>query len=324
MRARVYSLLFRLAPALDVILAPLSILGALWSLFVRSAGFDRMPLARKIYLTIGVLPVRRHYYEPFFDPCSFRKPVEDDRHLPGIDLRELEQLSLLETLRGQGALQGLPQDGDGSGCFRYDNDFFTPGDAEFLFSMIRYCRPKQIIEIGSGNSTLMILHALEANRSDDPEYDCRLTCIEPYEAPWLEQRGVTVMRTCVEEMEPDFFASLESGDMLIIDSSHVIRPQGDVLYLYLQVLPVLKTGVFVHVHDILTPRDYFRTWMVDKLQLWNEQYMLEAFLSMNSDYQVVAALNFLRHHHLEHLAAVCPVLAQNPDSEPGSFWIRRL
>lgn len=320
----IYSLLFRLAPVFDLIFAPLSFLSALWSLFVRSAGFDRMPVARKLYLATGVLPVRRHYYEPFFDPSSFRKPVEEDRSLPGIDLRETEQLALLKTLHGKGALQGLPQDGNGHGNFRYGNDFFPPGDAEFLFAMIRYYRPRRIIEVGSGNSTLMILHAIEANRSDDPEYDCRLTCIEPYEAPWLEQRGVTVMRTCVEEMELDFFASLESGDILVIDSSHVIKPQGDILCLYLQVLPILKKGVFVHIHDILTPRDYFRTWMVDKLQLWNEQYMLEAFLSMNNEYQVVAALNFLRHHHFEKLAAVCPVLAQEPDSEPGSFWIRRL
>lgn len=324
MKTDVKSILFRLAPLLDIILVPLSLLSSAWSLFVRSAGLERMPLARKIYLHAGVLPVRRHYYEPFFDPADFRHSLEMDRNLPGIDLRELQQLALLDTLHYQDELLSFPLANNGSRTFYYRNDFFTPGDAEFLYAIIRCSQPRRIVEVGSGNSTLMMLNALAANRINDPEYGCDLICIEPYESSWLEERGVSVVRKRVEEMDPALFSSLESGDILFIDSSHVIKPQGDILYLYLQILPQLKRGVLVHVHDILTPRDYFHTWMVDKLQLWNEQYILEAFLSMNKEYEVVASLNFLKHHHFEDLASVCPILAQNPDSEPGSFWIRRV
>lgn len=317
-------ILFRLAPILDLILAPLSLLSSFWSLFVRSAGFERMPLARKIYLKMGILPVRNHYYEPFFDPTYFSRPLAEERMLPGIDFREIQQLDLLDKLNYQDELLSFPCENDGSRNFYYHNDFFAPGDAEFLYAMIRCYRPRRIIEVGSGNSTLMMLNALAANSKNDSEYECDLTCIEPYEVPWLEERGVLVVRKRVEELDVDVFSALESGDILFIDSSHVIRPQGDILYLYLQVLPVLKSGVLVHIHDILTPRDYFHSWVVDKLQLWNEQYVLEAFLSLNKDYEVVAALNFLKHHHFERLAAVCPILAQNIDSEPGSFWLRRL
>lgn len=324
MKLGIFRLLFRLAPLMDLILAPLSLVSSVWSLYVRSAGFERMPLARKIFLRIGVLPVRRHYYEPFFDPADFRQSLEKERILPGIDLQENQQLALLDTMHYQVELSGFPIERNGNGTFYYNNDFFAPGDAEFLYAMIRCYRPRRIIEVGSGNSTLMMLNALDANLMDDNSYECALTCIEPYESPWLEERGVTVLRKRVEEIDPTFFSALESGDMLFIDSSHVIKPQGDILYLYLQILPRLQSGVFVHIHDIMTPRDYFSNWLIDKLQFWNEQYLLEAFLAMNNNFSVVAALNFLKHHHFDRLAAVCPILAQKPASEPGSFWIKRL
>jgi predicted O-methyltransferase YrrM len=324
MRLYFIRLLYRLAPLLDLLLAPLSLLSSAWSLFVRSAGFERMPLAKRIYLKTGVVPVRRHYYEPFFDPADFRLSLEEDRMLPGIDLGEMQQLALLDNLHYQDELLNFPVESDGQRNFYYNNEFFAPGDAEFLYAMVRYFRPRRIFEVGSGNSTLMILNALAANRKNDPEYECDLTCIEPYESPWLEERGVTVLRKRVEEMDAAFFSALKSGDILFIDSSHVIKPQGDILHLYLHVLPLLQSGVFVHIHDIMTPRDYFHHWVADKLQFWNEQYVLEAFLSMNKDFSVIAALNFLKHHHFERLAAVCPILSQQPASEPGSFWLRRL
>lgn len=315
---------FRLAPLLDFIFAPLSLLSSVWSLFVRSAGFERMPLARKIYLQVGILPIRRHYYEPFFDPAYLRRSSDEERILPGIDMQVNRQLELLNKLNYQDELLSFPCENDGNRNFYYHNDFFAPGDAEFLYAMIRCFRPRRIIEVGSGNSTLMMLNALDANRKNDSEYECDLTCIEPYESLWLEELGVSVLRKRVEDIDVSLFSALESGDILFIDSSHVIKPQGDILYLYLQVLPLLCSGVFVHIHDIMTPRDYFHTWVVDKLQLWNEQYVLEAFLSLNRDFKIVAALNYLKHHHFEQLAAVCPIFERNPDSEPGSFWLRRL
>lgn len=324
MKLNIIRFLHRLAPLMDLLLAPLSLVSSAWSLYVRSAGFERMPLARKIFLKIGVLPVRKHYYEPFFDPADFRRSLEEDRVLPGFDLRVPSQLTLLDSLNYQNELLKIPCENDGHRNFYYNNEFFAPGDAEFLYAMIRHCRPHRIIEVGSGNSTLMMLNAISANRLDNPDYGCDLTCIEPYESLWLEQRGVSVLRKRVEKIDVEFFSVLESGDILFIDSSHVIKPQGDILYLYLQVLPLLRSGVFVHIHDIMTPRDYFHTWVVDKLQFWNEQYVLETFLTMNNDYHVVAALNYLKHHHFDRLAAVCPILARKPGCEPGSFWVQRV
>jgi hypothetical protein len=89
-------------------------------------------------------------------------------------------------------------------------------------------------------------------------------------------------------------------------------------------LPTLKPGVFIHIHDIFSPRDYPEIWIVDQVRLWNEQYLLEAFLSFNSDFEVVGALNYLKHTYPLELAESCPIFSINPDDcEPGSFWIRR-
>jgi hypothetical protein len=80
----------------------------------------------------------------------------------------------------------------------------------------------------------------------------------------------------------------------------------------------------VHVHDIFTPNDYPDAWVKDEMRLWNEQYLLEAFLTLNQHFRVLGALNFLKHQHFEALAGVCPVLASEPDREPGSLWLIRI
>ena len=125
----------------------------------------------------------------------------------------------------------------------------------------------------------------------------------------------------MEEVGSGLFAQLSRGDLLFIDSSHVLRPQGDVVFEYLELLPSLQPGVVVHVHDIFSPRDYPREWVVDQVRFWNEQYVLEAFLTCNREWKVVAALNLLHHHHFEKLQAVCPFLT--PDLEPGSFYVEK-
>ena len=131
-----------------------------------------------------------------------------------------------------------------------------------------------------------------------------------------------MIRMRVEEVGNQLFEELEPGDLLFIDSSHVIRPQGDVLTEYLDILPSLRPGVIVHVHDIFSPRDYPPEWLTESLLLWNEQYLLEAFLTSNRDWEVLGALNMLKHEHFTALQKTCPYLT--PDREPGSFYMRRL
>jgi len=107
---------------------------------------------------------------------------------------------------------------------------------------------------------------------------------------------------------------------LFIDSSHVIRPNGDILYEYLQILPQLQSGVYVQVHDIFSPRDYLTEWQIEDVRFWNEQYLLEVLLSCEHRYEIVSALNFLKHKYFGDLKRVTPYLTE--DREPGSIYFR--
>ena len=206
--------------------------------------------------------------------------------------------------------------------FHMNNVSFGSGDAEYLYNLIRLKAPARLIEIGSGYSTLMAIKAIKRNHEEIPDYKCKHLCIEPYEMPWLEKTGVTVMRQRVEEVDKALFLELEKDDILFIDSSHMIRPQGDVLFEYLELIPLLKTGVIVHIHDIFSPRDYSKECVIDKVLFWNEQYLLEAFLTCNRDWKIIGALNYLHHNHYQHLKEKCPFLMQ--DREPGSFYIQKI
>ena len=121
--------------------------------------------------------------------------------------------------------------------------------------VIRHFRPARIVEIGSGHSTRMARLAIGTIQCENPDYRCEHMCIEPYEMPWLEQLGVTVVRKKVEDVDDSVFTALRPNDILFIDSSHIIRPEGDVLREFLEILPSLAPGVIVHVHDIFTPRE---------------------------------------------------------------------
>jgi predicted O-methyltransferase YrrM len=250
--------------------------------------------------------------------------LSKERHLPAIDLNVAEQLSLLAQFRFREELRKCPLEPAKHLEFYYNNGSFEAGDAEYLYSLIRLVKPRRVIEIGSGYSTLMSRNAIRENEAENSSYSCDHVCIEPYEQPWLEELGIRIIRRRVEECEIDLFRALDSGDILFIDSSHVIRPQGDVLFEILELLPLLKPGVFVHIHDIFTPRDYPREWVIDQIRLWNEQYLLECFLAFNNRFRVMGALNFLRHHYPEALGEQLPIIrAAMEQREPGSFWIVR-
>ena len=170
-------------------------------------------------------------------------------------------------------------------------------------------------------STLMARKAVEKNIAENEDYKCQHVSIEPYEAAWLSTVGVELKKTVVESVPLEEFACLRENDLLFIDSSHMIRPQGDVLYEYLEILPSLQKGVIVHIHDIFTPRNYLDQWVRLDVRFWNEQYLLEAFLSFNREFEILGALNWLRHHHFALLASRCAFLDES--HEPGSIYLRR-
>lgn len=312
-------------PLIDVLLAPLVALSSFILWLVRKAGISRMRVSKKIFCGFGVYPIRDHYYEPLFNPAHLRMPLEQDRNLPGLDLNEKEQLDLLSRFNYAEELGKIPKVSAEAGPLEYcyENESFLCGDSEYLYSVIRHFKPGKIIEIGSGNSTLMAIKAIQANKVEAPDYSCQHVCIEPYEMQWLESTGVQVIRQRVEEVDVAVFDDLGQNDILFIDSSHVIRPQGDVLFEYLELLPRLRSGVLVHIHDIFTPQDYPEDWVVDFVRQWNEQYLLEAFLTFNSQFRVLGALSWLTNHHFDAMSGAFPILREHPEAIPGSFWIVR-
>jgi predicted O-methyltransferase YrrM len=312
-------------PLIDILLVPVAASASFVMRVIRRGGVERLPNTLRVFRRMGIYPIRDHYYEPLFNPSYLRKPLSEDRELPGLQWNVDEQLALLKQFDFNNELLQLPREHRGDLEYYFNNEAFASGDAEFLYNMIRLYKPRRIIEIGSGSSTLLAAGAIRCNNSDDAGYSCEHICIEPYEADWLETLGVTTVREPVERLDLSLFRSLEKNDILFIDSSHMIRPQGDVVVEYLEILPVLRSGVLIHVHDIFSPKDYLDEWIRTDVRFWNEQYLLEAFLSFNTEFKIIGALNFLKHRYPTELASCCPVLATEMGSrEPGSFWLRRI
>jgi hypothetical protein len=289
---------------------------------LRRIGLGRLPITRWALLKAGVIPVRDHYYEPKINHDGYDPNWERD--LPGINLNVKGQVEFLKTLTYANELD-LPADGKGTDHFHFGkaNNQYRQGDAEILYQIIRATKPKRIVEIGSGWSTKIAVTARDQNlfhaASAGEDYHCRHVCIEPYEDRGLEAMGIELVRKRVEDVSLSLFSGLEAGDILFIDSTHMIRPGGDVLWIYLNILPRLKAGVIVHVHDIFTPYDYPKKWVTEDLRFWNEQYLLEAMLS-GGKFDVLLANYFMSQNHFHKMKKAAPYMT--PMSKPGSFWMR--
>ena len=312
-------MLKKVAWLIDILLIPFTILAAISLRVAKRLGVQYLPITKSILFKIGVFPVNDHYYEPLFNGQYLRKPLSEDRNLPGIDFNIEEQLAILDQLNFSEELSMVSENYVDEITYNFMNGAFEHGDGEFLYNIIRYNKPAIVIEIGSGHSTKMAQLAIKQNKIENAGYNCKHICIEPYEMPWLEKLDVEVLRKRVEDIDTAYFKQLGNNDILFIDSSHVIRPQGDVLYEYLEILPILNSGVTVHVHDIFSPKDYLHQWIVEEVRLWNEQYLLEAFLSLNNEWKIIGAVNYLFHNHNQIFKNKFPRITAN--IQPGSFYM---
>lgn len=267
----------------------------------------------------------------FYSPLPDTRELDDGLFsrisaLPGLELGEDEHLKLLAEFqtRFSGEYERFPaKKPGGAQQFYFGNTSLEAGDAEVLYCMVRKYRPKRMVEIGSGFSTLLVGQALEKNRAEG--FECTLTAIEPYPPTFLGEplpHPVKLIKKPVQEVPLKDFTSLGENDILFIDSSHVCRIGSDVHYEFLEILPRLAPGVIVHVHDIFLPMDYPRTWVKDYHRFWNEQYLLQAFLNSNRDYEILWAGAWLQHRQPAKIAAAFPSFSAGR-SQLGSFWMRR-
>jgi hypothetical protein len=315
----------RIIPLFDIIFSPLTFLSTVWLLIIRKLGLRRMFVSNIIFNNIGLLPIRNHFYQPLINPNKHNlKSLRDERIIGGLDLNINKQKEIILSFNYVDELLKFPKTKSNDNKFYYHNNTFESGDAEYLYNIIRKFKPNRIIEIGSGFSTKMMLNSINRNIDEDDNYNCELTCIEPFLYKQIEGLPTILLKEKVESLDIKIFKELKKDDILFIDSSHIIRPQGDVLFEIQYVLPQLNPGVLIHFHDIFTPRDYLDKWVYKEHHLWNEQYLLESFLSCNDRFEIIGSLNYLKHNYWDLLSSKCPILSKEKNAEPGSFWIRKI
>jgi predicted O-methyltransferase YrrM len=267
-----------------------------------------------------------HYYQPIPDTREIDPFVWKRRsRMRGLDIRAEQQKELLSifTSRFKSEYDQFPH-GRPSRDFRFylGNVSFEAVDAEILFCMIRYFKPKTIFEIGSGWSTLLAVDALSRNLRDGSPG--KLVAIEPYPPEFLSAsvpEGVELLQRPVQKVALTQLDALRENDMLFIDSSHVCAIGSDVQYEILEILPQLNPGVLIHIHDIFLPAEYPKEWVLDRHRFWNEQYIVQAFLCFNDTFEILWAGQWM---HLNHPQLLVEAFKSYQSGvSPASLWFRR-
>jgi hypothetical protein len=282
-------------------------------------------------LKYGFLPLPIHFHSPVPDigDLEDRDTWNVRSELTGIDFRENGQIELLGIL-GRGYSHEcqwplLPTSDETD--YYVQNVSFSYGCAASTHCMIRHHKPSTVVEIGSGMSSRVVANALAMNRDEHSDYS-EYIIVDPYPADFVRSGLIEVKQLVenrVELLDPSFFDLLDDNDILFIDSGHCVRIGGDVNYLFLDVLPRLNPGVIVHVHDIGLPYEYPKTYFTSESfrQFWTEQYLLQAFLSFNSEYEILLAMNYLMKDHFEDFKELFP--HYDPSVHlltSSSFWMR--
>jgi predicted O-methyltransferase YrrM len=265
-----------------------------------------------------------HYYSPLpsaqdIERHFARLAARPGRVLPGIDLREREQLALFEEIARYHAEADWPEERSTSARYFYKNSQYGYSDAAFLFCMLRWLRPRRIVEVGSGFSSALMLDIRE--RFGPADQEMLFVDPNPERLRGLLRAGeqVRVLARPVQDADPATFGRLSSGDLLFIDSSHVSKIGSDVNFLVHEVLPALAAGVWVHVHDMFAGFEYPENWARSGMW-WNEQYLMRAFLTFNAGYEIALWSDYLHRFHPDAVARAMPRAPMDPGAQ---LWLRR-
>jgi len=201
----------------------------------------------------------------------------------------------------------------------WNNDFLPGLDIVTLYGMIRKYQPKRYVEIGSGNSTKVVRKAITEGK-----LDTQLTSIDPFPRANIDHLADRVVRKPIEQLT-DFsmISELEENDILFIDNSHRCFPNSDVTVCFLELFPLLKKGVIVHVHDIYMPYDYPQ-FMCDRA--YSEQYVLAAYILANPSKYFTICPNFFISEDVELKKIMEPVwnhkTLETVEQHGGSYWLQ--
>jgi hypothetical protein len=281
----------------------------------------------RLYDRVSTLYPAGHFYSPVNNPdeLALRQGqiwhVRDE--MPGVQWLAQQQLNLLQSAFKKYAAEiDYPMEPLATGVgYYYNNDQYPMLDAEVLHCMLCHFRPKRMVEIGSGFSSLITADVNRRILNEKLDF----TCVEPYPRQFLVDGvpGISkLVVSKVEDLELNFFTALDAGDILFIDSSHVAKTGSDVNYLFFEIIPRLKRGVLIHIHDIFLPDEYPKKWVLDEGRSWNEQYLLRAFLQFNPAFEIVWGSHYMATRFGKEVQAVFP---RFPDlGGGGSIWIRKI
>jgi hypothetical protein len=206
-------------------------------------------------------------------------------------------------------------EGDEQKCERFfwKNSQFSYSDAMSYYCFVRNLKPKTIVEIGSGFSTLVAIEAVAKNASGS------IICIEPFPRPFLESnKNIVLRREKAQDLNADSLNQLlQDGDILFIDSTHTVKTGSDCLHIYLRLLPKIKRNINVHVHDVFLPFGLPMDWLLDKQIFWTEQYLLLALLTDNPKSRVLYGSAY---HYAFNKEALDRMMDNKYPSGGASFW----
>lgn len=265
-----------------------------------------------------------HFYSPIPDLAEVRRRearIFDRGNVPAaVDLREDAQRALLRELAP--LYRRLPwSDHPGNGLlYGYHNEYYHHCDGVLLGCLLQHLRPRRYLEVGSGWSTALVIDA----RDHLLDGELEITCVEPHPERLRELIGgyagpLTVIAEPFEEVDLAIVHRLGAGDILFVDSSHVVKVGGDVNRLLLDALPRLAPGVWVHVHDVFWPFEYPAAWVYGG-RAWTEQYLLRAFLAYNGAFEITLFNEMIFERERDWLEAHMPIALVTP---PMGFWMRR-
>jgi predicted O-methyltransferase YrrM len=214
--------------------------------------------------------------------------AEPSDGLPAIDLHPAAQREFLEKMCALYPEFDWTRNRTPDRRFHFDQEYYMQADSLCLYAMLRLLRPRRVIEVGSGFSSALMLDVNERFLGGATEF----TFIEPYTGRLesllkpADKATTRILRQSVQTVDPAVFQSLQAGDFLFVDSSHVAKIGSDVNYLLFDILPKLPAGVYVHFHDIFWPFEYRGDWIREG-RAWNEAYLVRAFLSFNAAFEIV-------------------------------------
>lgn len=268
-----------------------------------------------------------HFYSPIVSVDDIKRrevkiwKPDELSEIKGIDLNVEQQLALTSKLSAFYSEMPFKKDPTPGLRYYFINDYYCYTESIILYSIMRHFNPRNIIEVGSGFSSAVMLDTNDMFLN----HQTRLTFIEPFPdrlnslLTEKDKLSVNIVTQGIQSVDLNIFNQLQKDDILFIDSTHILKTGSDVNYILFEILPRLNEGVIIHFHDIYYPFEYPKKWVFEGRN-WNETYALRSFLTYNRHFEILHFSDYL-HRFYPQAFNLMPLTYQNTGS---SFWLRKV